>query len=504
MSEDKKTYRTISEEELNQYLEGNLSPSEAHDLERKALHSEFEGDALEGWEQNNHNQIAEDINILRTRLASKTAKNNNKIWMRIAAIGLLLITGGSAIWILTNSLSEQEVISMKLEEKANEPEQESTEKAVEMVENDQSQGADVQTKPVVPPEDDMFKIEEKDDMSMASKQPDLKPLLTQAREEDNSVEKFEEPLEIASFDVEDIDLTITNSDETMPSINKPEAMLTGKVAGVKVEPSDNFVSPPQEADLEELVVMDYKMEKKETLDGGTSQSNSSNDQIKIRGTSSFSSRSNETGAVARSSRSSSEGSRVVYGIVTSRQDNEPLPGVTVLVKNATRGTITNLNGEYWIGIEAGDENLIFDFIGFSRAESPLPQADTLDVVLSEDLMALEEVVVIGYGTIGREESIDITYQSATPKDGISAFKKYIEKNKVCPESAKANNIKGVVRLKVSISNTGNITDISVKKSLGYGCDEEAVRLVKEGPKWNAAIRSDQRIDSSVILRIKFP
>ncbi|WP_232834868.1 SusC/RagA family TonB-linked outer membrane protein [Pleomorphovibrio marinus] len=88
----------------------------------------------------------------------------------------------------------------------------------------------------------------------------------------------------------------------------------------------------------------------------------------------------------------------VSGTVTSEDTGETLPGVNVLVKGTSRGTATDINGEYAIEVPGSDAVLSFSFIGFQVQEETVGNRTTVDVVLGQELSALSEVVVIGYGT----------------------------------------------------------------------------------------------------------
>ncbi|GAB2770239.1 TonB-dependent receptor [Rhabdobacter roseus] len=87
----------------------------------------------------------------------------------------------------------------------------------------------------------------------------------------------------------------------------------------------------------------------------------------------------------------------VSGRVTSRESGESLPGVSILVKGTTQGTTTDANGTYRLDVPA-NAVLVYSFIGFTQREEPVGQRSTLDVALQPDVMALEQVVVVGYGT----------------------------------------------------------------------------------------------------------
>ncbi|WP_277482623.1 SusC/RagA family TonB-linked outer membrane protein [Catalinimonas alkaloidigena] len=87
----------------------------------------------------------------------------------------------------------------------------------------------------------------------------------------------------------------------------------------------------------------------------------------------------------------------VMGIVTDVTNNDPLPGVTVLVKDGAVGTITDSNGKYSILVSPTD-HLIFSSVGFITQEIPVNNQTVIDIQLQEDIDQLQEVVVVGYGT----------------------------------------------------------------------------------------------------------
>ncbi|MFY0688397.1 MAG: TonB-dependent receptor [Cyclobacteriaceae bacterium] len=86
----------------------------------------------------------------------------------------------------------------------------------------------------------------------------------------------------------------------------------------------------------------------------------------------------------------------VAGKVVS-EDNEGLPGVTVLIKGTSNGTITDIEGNYQIEASASDV-LVFSFVGFTSQEETVNNRSTIDVVMAVDFAELDEVVVVGYGT----------------------------------------------------------------------------------------------------------
>ncbi|AKD05386.1 TonB-dependent receptor [Pontibacter korlensis] len=94
----------------------------------------------------------------------------------------------------------------------------------------------------------------------------------------------------------------------------------------------------------------------------------------------------------------------VSGRVTG-ENGEGLPGVTVLVKGTATGTATAMDGTYALSVPAGNATLVFSYVGYLTQEVALQNRASVNVSLKPDAKALEEVVVVGYGT---QKKADIT------------------------------------------------------------------------------------------------
>lgn len=88
----------------------------------------------------------------------------------------------------------------------------------------------------------------------------------------------------------------------------------------------------------------------------------------------------------------------ITGVVTSSEDGLSLPGVTVKVQGTTIGTVTDYNGAYSIQAPVGSTALEFSFIGMESQVVAIGGRTKIDVVLKPDLVVMDEVVVVGYGT----------------------------------------------------------------------------------------------------------
>ena len=93
----------------------------------------------------------------------------------------------------------------------------------------------------------------------------------------------------------------------------------------------------------------------------------------------------------------------IQGVVLDASSSEPLPGVNVLVKGTSRGTAADFDGNFMLtGLTQG-EVLVFTYLGYVAREYEVLRSERITVNLQEDVNALEEVVVIGYGTQTKKE-----------------------------------------------------------------------------------------------------
>ena len=88
----------------------------------------------------------------------------------------------------------------------------------------------------------------------------------------------------------------------------------------------------------------------------------------------------------------------IKGVVTSADDGQPVPGVSVFVKGTTTGTMTDLTGYYSLSNVPANSTLVFSFVGMTTQEKVVTESATLDIVMASDVELIDEVVVVGYGT----------------------------------------------------------------------------------------------------------
>ena len=83
------------------------------------------------------------------------------------------------------------------------------------------------------------------------------------------------------------------------------------------------------------------------------------------------------------------------------EKGEMLPGVSIMLKGTSRGTMSDANGAFSISVSSDTSVLIFSFVGYESQEIPVKKNKQLRVIMTEDVRQLNEVVVMGYGSFFR-------------------------------------------------------------------------------------------------------
>ena len=186
---------------------------------------------------------------------------------------------------------------------------------------------------------------------------------------------------------------------------------------------------------------------------------------------------------------------MIKGRVTNEK-GEPLIGASVTYKGTNIGTITNMNGEFSLVKKDDKKRLTAEYIGYDPVEIRIDTSRTMLIAMNENKQALNEVVVVGYGakknkkstttgnvvTVKEQAKKEITPQ---PVIGKRSYQKYLKENLVRPTDDNCKDIKGEVVLSFFVDEEGKPQNITVIHGLCEFADKEAIRLVKEGPKWTS-------------------
>jgi|GEM_PF-5794631 len=190
--------------------------------------------------------------------------------------------------------------------------------------------------------------------------------------------------------------------------------------------------------------------------------------------------------------------RTISGRITDQLNGKPLPGANIRVAGQSITSTSNQEGIYTIEVPKDVDKLEYSYTGMETKHAIVGESDQLDVALSPETTQLSEVVTTRKAKLFNRSSV-----AAKPQMGNVAYRRYLRQNVHYPQTAADADIKGDVVLSVVIDRDGNIDNVMVKQSLGYGCDAEAIRLVKEGPAWLPATINHQSTVDTVSVSVRF-
>jgi len=108
--------------------------------------------------------------------------------------------------------------------------------------------------------------------------------------------------------------------------------------------------------------------------------------------------------------------KTISGLVTSENDGEPIPGVSILLVGQGSGTVTDIEGNYTISVPNNDATLRFTFIGMETKDVVVGNATTLNIELADGALQMDEVVVTAMGISREKKSIGYASQSVSGED----------------------------------------------------------------------------------------
>ncbi len=184
----------------------------------------------------------------------------------------------------------------------------------------------------------------------------------------------------------------------------------------------------------------------------------------------------------------------VKGTVSSSGDNLPLPGVTVLVKGTTTGVATNGDGTYSITVPSSESVLVYSFIGYKPQEVLVGNQTTIDLTLEEDMASLDEVVVVGYGTMKKrdmssaqvsvsseeiERTVNTTVEQALQGRAAGV---YVTQNTGAPGGGISVNVRGVSSISGTTEPLYVIDGVQIQPStVSYGATSGTNPLASLNP-----------------------
>ncbi|TCD12102.1 energy transducer TonB [Pedobacter frigidisoli] len=105
-----------------------------------------------------------------------------------------------------------------------------------------------------------------------------------------------------------------------------------------------------------------------------------------------------------------------------------------------------------------------------------------------------------YGNTGHPTEVDIMPEFP---GGMTALRKYISNNLQYPDEAQENEVSGTVYAKFVITKDGSVANIEIERKLGYGCDQEVIRILRRMPKWSPGKLKGKAVNYLYRMPIRF-
>lgn len=131
----------------------------------------------------------------------------------------------------------------------------------------------------------------------------------------------------------------------------------------------------------------------------------------------------------------------------------------------------------------------------------------LDLEFDEDVVVEEITETTVEATEVEEEEVEeiftIVEEPASPVGGLAGFYQYIGNNIKYPDIAKRLKVEGKVFVKFVVDKDGSLTQLEVVKGIGSGCDKEAIRVLKDAPKWTPGRQRGRAVRQYMVIPINF-
>ncbi|MCW3119173.1 MAG: hypothetical protein JWM28_3255 [Chitinophagaceae bacterium] len=438
--------------DIERYHQGRMTPKEMHALERAAMEDPFLADALEGYDTVPVNQ-AEDLSLLEKKLAERINKkeegsivplqNSNLSWIRIAA--LLIVMAGAGL------IAYQYAIKGKTTD-------------VAKTENS-----------------DIPKIKQ----APADTQPSA-PVVADNKKEIDGPQKIDQ-LTTGKVTEKTRGLTPAKEGRLTEKKDSIENGASEKIIAVpdqaasaapKVEEKSNILQPEplKKSNTLALKKVNAKRETEENADGIKDTEDKKE----------FKSRSlNKVAQVARNNSSPYHAANVFRGQVLD-SNNNPVPFANVTNILDEVGTYTDVKGNFVLLSPDSTLNVQVRSVGFENSISQLSNTiSTNAVVLQQDTKNIAPIIISNRKlNTERRRQDSMILEESEPTDGWYNYDVYLANNVKIPDEIKTQKaLSGEVELSFSINKYGEPVNIKVEKSVCGECDAEAIRLLKDGPKW---------------------
>ena len=194
-------------------------------------------------------------------------------------------------------------------------------------------------------------------------------------------------------------------------------------------------------------------------------------------------------------------------------DGSPIPGANIVLNGAKRGTTTDVKGRYKITVPANG-TLLISFAGHKSQEITVGGKTVVNARLAEGSdetagrfsgQTTDPNRTVEKLTAEQDKETIFTVVEKNPEfpGGMVELTRFINENLRYPEAAQRAYVSGRVFLSFVINTDGSFQDIQVLRGIGFGADEEAIRVIKAMPRWKPATQDGKLVRVKYNLPINF-
>lgn len=413
MNNDKK-HIVYSAEDIQRYLNREMTAAEMHRLEKAALEDSFLAEAIEGFTNTSPLNIASDIRDIKTRLDEKTASrvitmSSQKIWRSVAAAVIVLL-GMGLTWYWLSVPTEKNIAQQKNKQ--------DTSSVMRTQEKSAGESA-IAEDSIFTAKNEAKGRENIEDTQESKKAPGVLPETTLAQP---------------------------------PAIQKKQAEPDSRVAD-KTNTSERLGVTLQNIKAEE------RERSKKDIDISAENANNASGYLSA---------------------------KIITGKVTDTNNNG-LPFVNIGISNTPTSIYSDVQGNFKIMSGDSSVTVTVKSSGFQSKQVTLQaNSPANNIVLNAQEKALPEVVASGYSTKRKKETVkhNNTDESseAAPMDGWANYNIYLSNNIRLPDE-QSGTYRGFVELSFTTDRYGRLDNFTIIHSTCTACNKEAIRVIKEGPRW---------------------
>jgi hypothetical protein len=484
--QEENNHISFTADDIRRYHEGKLTPAQMHALEKASLEDPFLADALEGYAVEEVN-VPADIDDLKQRLKNRLDDNDEKVipmaapvkpfnWLRVAA--MIVAVGGAGLLVYNigfRSTQNEKTIAQDVPLKKDSP-QTATVPTIDSVRSQEKfiAPATAEAPPII--NEKASANSSQNDQARRKIAEEAALAKQQKAEQDEAVVELKR--NEAGLEMKKISPAVTKPVTGVDNSYRMDTLLQGRVAGLDIQ--------KEEKDQTLRIRGVTNTDKNKSANDGYASQSQTNNALK------WEANSNQQQPKDRRQQGMQPSVNVFRGKVTDNQNN-PLPFANITNLSDDVGTYADAQGNFVLTSPDSVMNVQVRSLGFENNLTQLQNGLTVNKVALKDDNSIPAIVLSNKKANTRLKQGSMVLEEPEPADGWTKYDAYLANNLKLPDTYRTKpQESGEVELSFEVNNIGEPINIKVEKSLCEVCDKEAIRLLKEGPKWKRKAKKGKR------------